>query len=208
MKNLTRTAIITIAAASIGAASLAPALAQPFGGARDNGVQQIHGDSARSFRPGGEGPMSHFRRGPGFGQGGGLVEMFLSERGAEAIDIAAVRLTHLLELTDDQMALLEDLRLAALDAVEDVQAAHDEIAPVAEDEATEPDLVARFAGMVAMTTARAEALETLQPTFEAFVGSLDETQLEKLTPQRPGGPRVAPPAPATDAAPETPQAEG
>lgn len=202
MKNLKRTAIITIAAASIGAATLAPAIAQPFGGARDTGVHQIHGDGARSFRPGGDNPMGHFR------QGGGLGEMFLSDHGAEAIDIAAVRLTHLLDLTDDQKALLEDLRAAALGAYDDVQAARDEIAPVAEDDAAQPDLVARFAGMVAMTTARAEALETLQPTFETFVGSLDQTQLEKLTPQRRGDPRVTPSAPATDAAPETPQAEG
>jgi hypothetical protein len=205
MKTLTRTAIITIAAASIGAATLAPALAQPFGGARDSaGIQQIHTDGARSFRPGGNNQMGTFHR----GQGGGLVEMFLSDRGTEAIDIAAVRLTHLLELTEDQQGLLEDLRLAALDVYDDVQAARDDIAPVAEEDAEAPDLVARFAGMVAMTTARAEALETLQPTFEAFVGSLDDAQLEKLTPQRPGGPRVAPAAPATDAAPETPEAEG
>ena len=209
MKNLTRTAIVTIAAASIGAATLAPALAQPFGGARDGvAVHQIQGEGARSFRPGGDNQMGQFRRGAAFGQGGGLVEMFFSNRGAEAIDIAAVRLTHLLELTEDQQGLLEDLRVAALDAFEDVQAARDEIAPVAEEEAEAPDLVARFAGMVAMTTARAEALETLQPTFEAFVESLDEAQLEKLTPQRPGGPRNAPSAPTTDAAPATPEVEG
>lgn len=200
MKNLTRTAIVTIAAAAIGAGSLAPALAQPFDGPRDNGgVQHIQGDGARSFRPGGDSPMGHFGRGPGFGHGGGLVDMFFSDRGAEAIDIAAVRLTHLLALSDDQKALLEDLRTAALDAFEDVQATREEIAPVAEDEAATPDLVARFAGMVAMTTARAEALETLQPTLEAFIGSLDEAQLEKLVPHHPGGPRVAP---------ETPEAEG
>ena len=200
MKNLTRTAIVTIAAAAIGAGSLAPALAQPFGGPRDNGgIQNIEGESARSFRPGGGNPMGHFGRGPAFGHGGGLVDMFFSGRGAEAIDIAAVRLTHLLALTDDQKVVLEDLRTAALEAFEDVQAAREEIAPVAEDEAAMPDLVGRFAGMVAMTTARAEALETLQPAFEAFIGSLDAAQLEALAPHHPGGPRVVP---------ETPEAEG
>lgn len=199
MKNLTRTAIVTIAAVAIGAGSLAPALAQPFGGPRDNGgIQNIEGESARSFRPG-DSPMGHFGRGPGFGHGGGLVDMFFSGRGAEAIDIAAVRLTHLLALTDDQKVVLEDLRTAALEAFEDVQAAREEIAPVAEDEAATPDLVGRFAGMVAMTTARAEALETLQPAFEAFIGSLDAAQLGELAPHRPGGPRVAS---------ETPEAEG
>jgi hypothetical protein len=186
MKTLTRNAIITITAASIGAATLAPALAQPFGGARDNGgVHQLQNDGARGFRLGSANPTGNFHRGPGIGQGGGLVGMFFSDRGAEAIDIAAVRLTHLLELTEDQQTLLEDLRTAALQAREAVQAARDEIAPVVEEDAAAPDLMARFAGMVAMTTARAEALETLQPTFEAFVASLDEAQLEKLTPQRP-----------------------
>ncbi len=53
--------------------------------------------------------------------------------------------------------------------------------------------------MVAMTTARAEALEAIQPSFEAFVESLDDTQLETLTPQHPGrphegGPRTMPEA--------------
>ncbi len=94
MKNLTRTAIVTIAAASIGAATLAPALAQPFGGARDGvAVHQIQGEGARSFRPAATTRWAISVAARPSARVCGLVEMFFSNRGAEAIDIAAVRLT-------------------------------------------------------------------------------------------------------------------
>lgn len=187
MKPITRTALVAIAAAAIGTTAMAPAFAQPFGGHQM--IQRIPGGETRAFRP------DH----GGFGMRGGLLGMFFSERGAEAIDVAAVRLTHQLDLTEEQAALLEDLRLAALDAQADVAEVREEFAP-ADDETAEPDLVARYAGLVAMTTARAEALEAVQPAFEAFVASLDDTQLETFTPQRPD--HLRPSAPAA------PEAEG
>ena len=181
MKVITRTALLAITTASIGVGALAPAFAQPFGG-NNNHVQRIEGGEARSFRP-----DFASRFGPAH-RGGMILDMLVSGRGAEAIDIAAVRLTHQLDLTQDQQALLEDLRLAALDAQTNVQSARDDIAPVSEDEADQPDLIARYAGMVAMTTARAEALEAIQPSFEAFVQSLDDAQIDKLMPGRPTQP--------------------
>lgn len=183
MKPVTRTALVAIATAAIGTTAIAPALAQPFGGGHQM-IQRIPGGEPRTFRPDHRGGVS---------MRGGLLAMFFSERGAEAIDIAAVRLTHQLDLTEEQATLLEDLRLAALDAQADVAEVREQFAP---DE--EADLVARYAGLVAMTTAHAEALEAIQPAFEAFGASLDDTQLETLAPHHPD----------QSQAPQTPQAEG
>lgn len=188
MKPITKAALLTIAAASIGAASMAPALAQPFGGGH-HAIQRIPGLEARSFRPD---PDSF----GGFGMRGGLMGMFLGS--AEAIDVAAVRLSHRLDLTEDQQALLEELRLAARDAQVGVAQVREEFTSVPEETATEADIIAGYAGLVAMTTARAEALEAVQPAFEAFVESLDETQIEALTPRRPGWNREAPVPPQAD----------
>ncbi|WP_417581818.1 Spy/CpxP family protein refolding chaperone [Pelagibacterium sp.] len=190
MKPLTKKTIAAIAATSIGATALTPALAQPFAGIRDNGtVQEIQGDQARSFRPGGSGPLNNVHQATGLGKSNRLAAIFLSERGAEAIDITAVRLTHLLELHDDQKLLLEDLQTAALNAHSVLQTARNVITPIEDQNANKPDIIAGFAGMVAMITARAEALESVQPAFEAFVESLDDSQLDKLASQRHGGPR-------------------
>ncbi|WMT85316.1 Spy/CpxP family protein refolding chaperone [Pelagibacterium sp. 26DY04] len=174
MKPISKAALVAFTAASIGATSLAPAFAQPFGGGQ-HVIQRVPGGEARSFRPG---PV------PGFGMHGGLFGMFLSGN-AESIDVAAVRLTHRLDLTEDQQTLLEDLRLAALDAQAEIITAREEFAPAADEAMSDTDLIARYAGLVAMTTARADALEAIQPAFEAFVSSLDDTQLESLVPQRP-----------------------
>ncbi|WP_332715241.1 Spy/CpxP family protein refolding chaperone [Pelagibacterium mangrovi] len=190
MKIITKTALVALAAASIGATSFAPAFAQPFGGGH-HAIQRVPGGEARSFRPG---PDAF----GGFGMGGGLIGMFLMGN-AEVVDIAAVRLTHRLDLSDEQQELLENLRLAALDAQGQIAEIREEFSSSDEDAATASDITARYAAMVAMTTARAEALEAIQPSFEAFVESLDDTQLETLTPQHPGrphegGPRTMPEA--------------
>jgi hypothetical protein len=176
MKIITRTALVALAAASIGATSFAPAFAQPFGGGH-HAIQRVPGGEARSFRPGPD----------AFGMGGGLIGMFLMGN-AETVDIAAVRLTHRLNLSDEQQELLENLRLAALDAQGGIAEIREEFSPSDQDSTTASDITARYAAMVAMTTARAEALEAIQPSFEAFVESLDDTQLETLTPQHPGRP--------------------
>lgn len=188
MRTITRAALITLTATAIGATSLAPAFAQPFGNG-PHGIQRIPGTEARSFRPG---PDSLG------GMPGGIFGMFFSERGAEAIDVLAVRLTHRLDLTQDQRALLEDLRLAAIDAQEDFAAVREEFASTEDDETAEPDLIARYASMVAVTTARAEALKTVQPAFEAFVSSLDDAQVETLLPRRSDWPRERAAAPGSE----------
>lgn len=175
MKPISKAALVAFAA-SIGATSLAPAFAQPFGRGQ-HVIQRIPDGEARSFRPGPQGIG-------GFGMHGGLSGMFLSGN-AESIDVAAVRLTHRLDLTKDQQTLLKDLRLVALDAQAEIATARQEFAPAADEAMSDTDLIARYAGLVAMTTARADALEAIQPAFEAFVSSLDDTQLESLVPQRP-----------------------
>ncbi len=210
MKSLTKSAIIALAAASIGAASLSPALAQQQGGDhRPFGQHQM----GEGMRHGGPGPMGGQFRGPG-AMGGGLVQMLLSDRGADILDEVVDNLTTELELDEGQQSLLADLRAAVENAAADLDAARESIEPMAEDDAENPDIVARFGGMVAMTTARADALESIQPAFEAFIGSLDEDQMTALAELRPGpdghhGPKNGPKnADASDAEDDSEAAEG
>lgn len=111
----------------------------------------------------------------------------LSARDAESIEVAAVRLTHRLELTEMQAAALETLQEAALSASAEMQAARD----IARESAAQDTdrLIARYAGMVALTTARADALAALQPALEDFIEGLTDAQREKLAP-RPQGPHA------------------
>jgi hypothetical protein len=179
MTTLSRTALIACLATALGAASLAPAYAQGTGdGPRGPGFgfQRIEGGHARAFRPDGG---QHMRR-------HGILAELIGAHSAEAIDVAAVRLTHRLELTAAQTALLETLKSEALAAQSELATAREALMPVTEGEAERPDITARYAGMVAMATARAEALTALQPAFEAFVESLSTEQLELLRPEQRG----------------------
>lgn len=177
MKPLSRSARVAIAAAALGLTTLAvPAYAQPLGGGGMPQARQIEGGKAHAHRPG-TGIAQH--------RPGGLVEALLGARDAEAADVAIVRLSHRLDLTEAQQALLDALKVDVLAAREAIDAARQAIAPVAEDEAATLDLTARYAGMVAMTSARAEALAYVQPAFDAFIATLDAQQLETLSPERP-----------------------
>lgn len=182
MKSLSRTLLLTLTAASLGAVSFAPAMAQPAP-EESPAMHQFQQGGPQGQRPGfgPQGPRPGFgfqQHRPG-GEAPGLIGVLFSGN-AEAIDVAAVRLTHRLELTDEQVALLDALKEQALDAQIEIADIRESLRPVAEEDAADPDLVARFAGLVAMTTARAEALESMQPAFDAFVGSLTDEQVEKL----------------------------
>lgn len=176
-KSLSRSTLIALAAAALGLTALAPAYAQPFGGNAPE-TRQITGGKAHIQRPD-----------TGFAQHrpGSLIDALIAARDAEAVDVAAIRLTHQLGLTDAQQSLLSALKADVLTARETIDAAREALAPVSEDEAASPDLTARYAGMVAMTSARAEALAHIQPAFEAFVAALDDEQRAALTPERPTG---------------------
>jgi hypothetical protein len=193
MKTITTTAIVALMTATIGLTAIAPTFAQ------DAAPTQVQAEN---------GPGFHLRRdnqgpGPMGGQRGGDFLNFA--RGAEAIEIALVHLSHRIELTAEQQALFDTLKTTALSAAADFETATDGLRPQrgpAEGEtatATAPDMSERLENRIAIETAHLAALEAVQPAAVAFFDSLTEEQKAQLVPQRPdrdgmpgfgkGGPR-------------------
>jgi len=133
-----------------------------------------------------------FRNGPGMRQGGGagMLGLLNIERGAEAIEIALVRLSHAIDLTDEQKVLLESLKsdaLAAAAAFETATQGLRPTRPAAGQTAEQPDMSQRLDNHIAVASARLAALEAVQPAFTAFFDSLTDEQKAGLMPERPNG---------------------
>ncbi|WP_404403755.1 Spy/CpxP family protein refolding chaperone [Pelagibacterium halotolerans] len=199
MTTLNKSALLVLATGALTLGALAPSVYAQTP-ANDWQAERIEGGEARAFRPGNTGgPRMH----AGPRMRGGILTMLVSAPTAEAVDIAAVRLTHRLELTDDQIAALDALKAAVLNARDGLDEAREAIMPL-ENDPTAEDITARYADMVAMTTARAEALEAVQPAFEAFVETLEGEQIALLAQQHPHGPggnrtaRPSAPAPESE----------
>jgi hypothetical protein len=123
--------------------------------------------------------------GPGRGglMGGGILGLVCAPQGAEALEIAFVRLSHNLELTDEQTALFDTFKTKALTTqtsfADECQAAlPDRTAD------TRPDLLERLKSGLALEEARLTAMNAVLPDFEAFYGSLTEEQKADLMPLR------------------------
>lgn len=181
MKTISTTAILALMTASIGLGAVVPALAQDATTAAPTAQTQPADPSATGERG--------FRNGPGMRQGGGMggLGLFSIEHGAEAVEIAIVRLSHAIELTDEQTVLLEALKTDALAAVAAFEAATEGLRPTppAEGEtAALPDISERFENRIAIQTAQLAALEAVQPAFTAFFDSLTDEQKAELVPER------------------------
>ena len=150
------------------------------------------------------GPGFHLRQGHGpmGDQRGGDFLNF--GRGAEAIEIALVRLSHRIDMTAEQQALFDTLKTSALSAAADFAAATEGLRPTPPVEgeaatATAPDIAQRLENRIAIETAHLAALEAVQPAATAFFDSLTDEQKAQLMPERPdrdgmpgfgkGGPR-------------------
>lgn len=173
MKTISKTAVVALLTATLGLGAIAPTFAQetaPAAQSQDNFRQHNQG-------PRNGGPM-----------GGG--DFLGVERGAEAIEIALVRLSHRLELTAEQQPLFDALKTAALSAATDFATATEGLRPTppAEGETpVAPNLATRLDNGIALQKARLAALEAIQPAAKAFFDSLTEEQTASLTPQRPEG---------------------
>jgi len=186
MKTITKTAIVALMTATLGFSAIAPVFAQ---------------DAAPTQTQAQNGPGLHFRQGgEGHGQmghrmGGGDFLDFV--RGAEAVEIAMVRLSHRIELTPEQQPLFDAFKATALSAAADFAAATEGLrpqrspavaTPPAEGEAvtaTAPDISERLENRIAIETAHLAALEAVQPAATAFFDSLTDEQKAQLAPQRP-----------------------
>nr|WP_314258623.1 Spy/CpxP family protein refolding chaperone [uncultured Devosia sp.] len=173
MKTISKTAIVALLTATLGTTALVPVFAQ------ETAPQPPHAQQQGNFR--------HHDQGPGERFSGGLFNV---ERGAEAIEIALVRLSHRVELTSEQQPLFDSFKASALSAAEDFTTATEGLRPTppAEGETpTMPNLTERLDNAIALQTARLDALKAVQPTAKAFFDSLTEEQTASLMPQRPEG---------------------
>lgn len=186
MKTIASTAIVALMTAAIGLTAIAPTYAQ------DAAPMPGHERSEGKGGPGFEG-----KGGPGFDlrfnrqmprQGG--FDLFSFERGAEAVEIALVRLSYAIDLTDAQQALFDTLKTDALAAADTFSTAVEGLRPAAPTETAAapavPDLAERFENRIAVETAHLEALKAVQPALTAFLDSLTDEQKAELMPQRPG----------------------
>ena len=109
-----------------------------------------------------------------------LFGLVCSTGGSEQLEIAMVRLSYRLELSDRQRPLFDDLRATALleqrrfvDTCEAAQEA---------GQSDNRTLVDRLKQQLAIQTARTQALSAVLPKLEAFYGSLNEEQIMLLDP--------------------------
>lgn len=184
MTSISTKAIIAIMAGVMGLGAVAPAMAQPAPQAPDAAIaQDADGAAGHALRPHGQGPRGGF---------GGLFDF---ARGGEGIEVALVRLSHRIDLTDEQQTLLETLKTSALAAAQDFATATDGLRPTppAEGETRAiPSISERLENRIALEKAQLAALEAVQPAAAAFFDSLTDAQKAQLMPQRgehDGGPR-------------------
>jgi hypothetical protein len=196
MKTLTSAAIVALTAAVIGAGGIAAASAQ-------QAPMQPQAPGQFQPGPGGPGQFGQFNRrgggefrdfraargGGGMRAGGGLLDLVCSERGAERLEIAFVRMSHRVELTAEQQGLFDALKTAALTAQTEFADTCAAARPTAVAEGQQPapvDPVARMQGRIDIEKAHTAALESVLPAFEAFYNSLTDEQKAQLAPQRRG----------------------
>ena len=176
MKTISTTAIVALMTVSVGLAAAAPAMAQQAqpgfqqhmqhqGGDADN-----HGDTMRPDR-----------------DGAGLGGLLAFGRDSQRLEIALVRLTHAIDLTDEQKTLLDSFKTAALAAQADftkvIEANRPEAPAAGTTPAQHPDIVASLDQRIALEKAHVAALTAVQPSFQAFITSLTDAQKAQLMPQ-------------------------
>ncbi|UYO00977.1 MAG: Spy/CpxP family protein refolding chaperone [Devosia sp.] len=183
MKTITTTAIVALLTTSIGLGALAPVLAQDATTTPPAQTEQATtapDAKAPGFRPG--------NGGPGPRQAGALGGLFGFARGAEGVEIALVRLSHAIEMTDAQQTLFDTLKTDALAAAAQFETATEGLrpaAPAAGETPVRPDIAERLENRIALESAQLAALEAVQPAFAAFFDSLTDEQKAELTPDRP-----------------------
>ncbi|WP_375451524.1 Spy/CpxP family protein refolding chaperone [uncultured Devosia sp.] len=223
MKTISTTAIIAVMTATIGFSAVAPVMAQQADQPSFGQFHQQRGDGPNVHQQRGNGPDRHAGN-PGGRRGAGMLGQILDfGRGGENLEIALVRLSHRIDLTDEQKTLLETLKTDALAAQASFAGVVDATRPAAPSQtAQRPDMVEQLDQRIALENAHVDALTAVQPAFEAFFASLSDEQKAQLMPQRerhmgmngrpdmgPGQhhrPRPGMMAPATPPAPPAPEA--
>ncbi len=149
---------------------------------------------------------------PDRGRIGALLRLNCRPNSAERLEIALVRASYRLELTEAQQPLFEELRSAALAA----QASFTDVCEAAQPQHdAAPSLLERLQSRIAIDSARIEAWNAMLPALTALYDSLDETQKGMLdqggsrrnrdvAPETPPEPPLVPDAPAPTEEPAPP----
>lgn len=169
MKPFTALALAT----SLGLGLALPAIAQDTAPIAARQWQ----NGPRHFAPD-RGAMPNRGMGPG-----GFLMLACSDKGAEALEIALVRMDHRLDLTADQRKLFEAFRTKALSTATSFADTCKADRPTA-DAGVKPDALARIKAGLALEQARLTALNDVLPDFETFFGSLTDTQKANVLPHR------------------------
>ncbi|MET3898349.1 uncharacterized protein involved in copper resistance [Devosia sp. UYZn731] len=187
MKTISATAIVALMTVSVGLAAAAPAMAEQAQPRFQQHMQHPGGAMQPMHHQGGGANNHANKQRPGNGDAGlgGVLDF---GRDSQQIEIALVRLTHRIDLTDAQKTLLESFKTAALAAQADFTKVIDAGRPAAPAAGTtpapRPDIVARLDQRIAVEKAHLAALTAVQPSFQAFFSSLTDEQKAKLMPQR------------------------
>lgn len=170
---IVKTAIVALMTVAIGFTATIPSFAQ-------DAAAPAQAEQQNNFRQHNQGP-----RGDGPMGGGDLLSF---ERGADAIELALVRLSQRIDLTAGQQPLFDAFKTEALTAATTFATAIEGLRPTlsAEGETpVAPNLAERLDDAIALQAARLAALEAVQPSATAFFESLTADQMASLTPQRP-----------------------
>ena len=183
----TSLAIVALVATTIGLGTALPAFAQaaPTPPAAPSATAPADQNAPHGMRQGGMG--QHRIAGPGRGMGpAGLLMLACSDKGAEALEIALVRMSHRLDLTADQQALFDAFRTKALTT----ETSFADTCKTSRPDRTadvKPDALARLKAGLAVDQARLTAMTDVLPDFEALFNSLSDKQKANLLPHRDWG---------------------
>ena len=172
MHKISAAAIAALLTAASGLAAAVPAFA---GEHRSSMERQIGGHPDRH---GGGGRNHEGRRGGNMGN-------FLSfERGGEALEIALVRLSYRLDLTQAQQPLFDELRTAALAAATTYADAVADARIQSSDCNASENLTDVHKQHIAIETAHLTGLTSVEPALTASLASLTPEQQASLQPAR------------------------
>ena len=180
MKHL----LVAIVATTIGLGAALPALAQETTSSSQPPAATApapSGDQATPARPGRDQFRLTLRNEKTMRHGGDLMMLACSPSGAEQLEIALVRLSYRLQLTDTQKPLFEAFRSKALTTATSFADACKSATP--DQSAGQPDLLVRLKARLAIDAARVSALEGVLPDFETLYNSLTDTQKQAIGPR-------------------------
>lgn len=148
-------------------------------GWNDRGGMWHRGPAHRGMNRWGVGPRG---MGGGFGPAGRLMALVCSSRGTERLEIAFVRLSYRLNLTDQQRPLFDDLKNTAIAEQKNFAETCQSALP-RRQAGQRPDPVEILRGHITVEAAKLAAMRAVLPKFEALYRSLGNDQKNMLLPR-------------------------